>query len=145
MTQPNSSSHSDGHTATKTWAAWYNTWLLIKLMPKDVVFSFLSSHKEVQTCAVSWRLHCSCSSSDAGLSLNIGMASTASAGMSGRLAGRVCTAAISSHRGSFPGRRPLSGPTIPLHRRLSVWQLHTAGLTYGVVALTLLLMLVEFH
>ncbi len=24
-----------------TWAAWYNTWLLIKLTPKGVVFSFL--------------------------------------------------------------------------------------------------------
>ncbi len=25
-----------------TWAAWYNTWLLIKLMPKGVLSSFLS-------------------------------------------------------------------------------------------------------
>ena len=24
-----------------TWAAWYNTWLLIKLTPKGVIFSFL--------------------------------------------------------------------------------------------------------
>ena len=51
----------------------------------------------------------------AGLSLNVGMASRASAGMSGRLAGRVRTAAVSSHKGSFCGRSPCSGPTNPLH------------------------------
>lgn len=66
------------------------------------------------TCADSWRVHCSCSSSVVGLSLNVGMASRASAGMAGRLAGRVRTAARSSHNGSFCGRRLLSGPTIPL-------------------------------
>ncbi len=26
------------------WAAWYNTWLLIKLTTKGVVFSFLCRH-----------------------------------------------------------------------------------------------------
>ena len=28
----------------QTWAAWHNTWRLIKLTPKGVVFSFLFSH-----------------------------------------------------------------------------------------------------
>ena len=27
--------------ASSPWAAWYDTWLLIKLTPKGVVFSFL--------------------------------------------------------------------------------------------------------
>ena len=28
------------YTPSQDWAAWYNTWLLIKLTPKGVVFSF---------------------------------------------------------------------------------------------------------
>jgi len=34
--------HGPGDVATKAWAAWYNTWLLIKLTPKGAVFPFLS-------------------------------------------------------------------------------------------------------
>ncbi len=30
--------------ARGSWAAWYNTWLLIELTPKGVVFSFLFFH-----------------------------------------------------------------------------------------------------
>ena len=71
--------------------------------------------KRLPTCADSWRVHCSCSSSVAGLSLKVGMASRASGGMSGWSAGRVRTAAMSSHKGSFCGRNPLSGPSNPLH------------------------------
>ncbi len=33
----------------QAWAARYNTWLLIELMPKDVVFSFLASSKAGST------------------------------------------------------------------------------------------------
>ncbi len=29
-------------TGTMTWAAWYNTWLLIELTPKAIVLSFLT-------------------------------------------------------------------------------------------------------
>ncbi len=28
-------------SVVSTWAAWYNTWLLIKLTPKGIIFSFL--------------------------------------------------------------------------------------------------------
>jgi len=38
-------SAADGRARSSTeawfWAAWYNTWLIIKLTPKGVVFSFL--------------------------------------------------------------------------------------------------------
>ena len=34
-----------------TWAARYNTWLLIKLTPKDEVFSFLSFFFAALQCA----------------------------------------------------------------------------------------------
>ncbi len=38
--------------AERVWAARYNTWLLIKLLPKGVVFSFLciSFHAERVSC-----------------------------------------------------------------------------------------------
>ena len=33
--------HADCESDLLTWAAWYNTWLLIQLTTKGVVFSFL--------------------------------------------------------------------------------------------------------
>ena len=35
-----------------SWAALYNTWLLIKLTPKDVVFSFLFWNALALVCAI---------------------------------------------------------------------------------------------
>ncbi len=38
------------------WASWYNTWLLIKLTPKGVVFCFFSSHAAVMNFgSLLWR------------------------------------------------------------------------------------------
>ncbi len=37
-----------------SWAAWYNTWLLNKLTPKGIVFSFLFN----QQCSLRYTLHC---------------------------------------------------------------------------------------
>ena len=38
-------------SAFYTWAAWYNTWLLIKLTAQGVVFSFLQRFTLLQTAA----------------------------------------------------------------------------------------------
>ena len=44
--------------AERVWAARYNTWLLIKLSPKGVVFSFLFfSSQSAYRDQVVWRTH----------------------------------------------------------------------------------------
>ena len=70
------------------------------------------------TWAGSWRLHCSCSSSEEGLSGKKARASTASGSIAGKLAGLMRTAFTSSHRGSLTWGRSFSGPTSPLHAHM---------------------------